>query len=311
MSILDYTSKPRKKILPVYYLAMTIVYVSCADTEKSDAYGNFEATTITISAKGNGELIQFAVEEGQVYESGKLVGIIDTSEVYLEKLETMARIDALDDKLQEAAPEISVLMERKRNLVRERERTKALVAKKAATQKQLDDYNGDIEVLDQEITSKRRTTSVANRSILSESKPLRAKVNLLKKRIRDLYVINPISGTIITQLTEPSEFVTQGTPLYEIANLDKLTLRAYTSANLLQKTKLNDKVTVLVDDGNGGFRELEGTVTWISSKAEFTPKTIETREERVNLVYALDVEVENDGMLKIGMPGEVVFNNKP
>ena len=280
---------------------------SCGNGEKSDAYGNFEATTVTISAKGNGELKQFDIQEGGVLQANTDIGLIDTTQIHLEKLQSIANLEALDEKLQEAAPEISILLKNKRNLVRERDRTRILVTNKAATQKQLDDYNGEIEVIDQQISSTQRQISIANRAILAERKPLQAQIKILENKIKDHTITNPIQGTVLTKLVEVNEFVSQGTPLYKIANLNYLKLRAYTSANLLQKTKLNDKVTVLVDDQEDYYRKLEGNVIWIAEEAEFTPKTIETKEERVNLVYAIDVEVKNDGTLKIGMPGEVIF----
>ncbi len=289
------------------YIFIIIIVASCGNGEKSDAYGNFEATTVTISAKGNGELKQFDIQEGSVLQANTDIGLIDTTQIHLEKLQSIANLEALDEKLQEAAPEISILLKNKRNLVRERDRTRILVTNKAATQKQLDDYNGEIEVIDQQISSTQRQISIANRAILAERKPLQAQIKILENKIKDHTITNPIQGTVLTKLVEVNEFVSQGTPLYKIANLNYLKLRAYTSANLLQKTKLNDKVTVLVDDQEDYYRKLEGKVIWIAEEAEFTPKTIETKEERVNLVYAIDVEVKNDGTLKIGMPGEVIF----
>ncbi|MEH0154557.1 HlyD family efflux transporter periplasmic adaptor subunit [Limibacter armeniacum] len=283
---------------------------ACGKNDKSDAYGNFEATSVTVSAKGSGELVQFKVEEGMVLKANSVVGLIDTVQLHLEKLQLEARLEALDDKLNDAAPEIAILLEKKRNMERERERTKALIAAKAATQKQLDDYDGEIQVIDQQITSTKRQISIANRSILSERKPLEAQIKVLENRIKDHQVTNPIEGVVLSKFVEPAEFVMQGAPLYKIANLNTLKVKAYASATLLQQVKLNDKVTVLVDDGKENYRQLEGVISWIASEAEFTPKTIETKEERVNLVYALDVKVKNDGSLKIGMPAEVVFQSK-
>ncbi|GAA3634409.1 HlyD family efflux transporter periplasmic adaptor subunit [Flavivirga jejuensis] len=284
--------------------------LSCGNSEKSDAYGNFEATSVTISAKGNGELLQFNIKEGMKLQKGINVGLIDTTQLHLEKLQVIAKLEALDFKLQEAAPEIAILLKRKSNLDRERNRTQNLVAKKAATQKQLDDYNGEIEVVDQQISSTTRQINIANRSILSERKPLEAQIAILRNKINDHEINNPIEGTVLSTFVEVAELVNQGRPLYKIANLNTLKLKAYTSALLLQKVKLNDKVTVLIDSDEDSYTELEGTVTWIADEAEFTPKSIETKEERVNLVYALDVEVKNDGLLKIGMPAEVIFSNK-
>ncbi|WP_299361553.1 HlyD family efflux transporter periplasmic adaptor subunit [Winogradskyella sp.] len=290
-------------------IIISITVSSCGNGNGSDAYGNFEATTITVSAKGSGELEQFNVSEGDILKKGKIVGIIDTTQMHLEKLQLIARLEALDLKLQEAAPEIAILLKRKSNLTRERNRTKNLLDKKAATQKQLDDFNGEIDVVNQQIASTQRSINISNRSILSERKPLEAQIAAIENIIADHTVSNPINGTVITTFVEPSELVSQGTPLYKVANLDTLTLRAYTSALLLQDVKLNDTVTVLIDEGEDNYKELDGKISWIASESEFTPKTIQTKEERVNLVYAIDVEVKNDGALKIGMPGEVKFSS--
>ncbi|MDO5972974.1 HlyD family secretion protein [Flavivirga jejuensis] len=298
------------QIKSITAIFVVVLLLSCGNSEKSDAYGNFEATSVTISAKGNGELLQFNIKEGMKLQKGINVGLIDTTQLHLEKLQVIAKLEALDFKLQEAAPEIAILLKRKSNLDRERNRTQNLVAKKAATQKQLDDYNGEIEVVDQQISSTTRQINIANRSILSERKPLEAQIAILRNKINDHEINNPIEGTVLSTFVEVAELVNQGRPLYKIANLNTLKLKAYTSALLLQKVKLNDKVTVLIDSDEDSYTELEGTVTWIADEAEFTPKSIETKEERVNLVYALDVEVKNDGLLKIGMPAEVIFSNK-
>lgn len=298
-----------KKLLSNIGLIGLLLLNSCGNVGKADAYGNFEAATITVGANGNGELKKFAVAEGSFLKKNSHVGLIDTTQLHLEKMQLQATLEALDLKLQEAAPEIAILLETKQNLERERNRTKVLVDQKAATQKQLDDYNGEIDVVTQRIASTKRSINVANRAILAERKPLDAQIKALENRIQNHVVKNPIDGTVLTTFAEPFELVSQGTPLYKIANLETLTLKAYTSAVLLQNIKLNDKVIVRIDKDRDDYRELEGRVTLIAHEAEFTPKTIETKEERVNLVYAIEVEVKNDGNLKIGMPGEVLFNN--
>ncbi len=283
--------------------------VSCSSERKSDAYGNFEAISVTVSAEGTGRLISFKVDEGKQFKAGERVGLIDTIQLHLEKTALLARLDALDDKLQEAAPEIAVLLKQRQNAVRERDRSEALYEENSATKQQLDELNGQIDVLDQQVNSTQSRIGVANRGILSERNPIQAQIDIINENIRCNRIINPINGTVLTKIREESEFVGIGTPLYKIADLNTLKLRAYTSATLLQKAKLNDIVTVLVDDGDKGYKRLEGRLSWIASEAEFTPKTIETKEERVSLVYALDVEVINDGTLRIGMPGEVEFGD--
>ncbi|QLE00040.1 HlyD family efflux transporter periplasmic adaptor subunit [Galbibacter sp. BG1] len=290
------------------FVGLAFALIACSSDDKADAYGNFEATTITISAKGNGELLYFDVEEGDIKQKGVNVGLIDTTQLYLKKMELKVTLASLNDKLQEAAPEIAVLLEKKSNLTRERNRIQKLYDQKAATQKQLDDYNGELDVVNQQIASTKKQISVANRGVLSQRLPISAQIEALDNNIQDYVINNPINGTILTKIREKHEFVTIGMPLYRIADLSKLKLRAYTSATFLEDVQLNQEVTVRIDDGKDGYSQLKGTVTWISSEAEFTPKTIETKEERINLVYALDVEVVNPGILKIGMPGEVIFN---
>lgn len=287
-----------------------VLLASCGNGKLADAYGNFEATSVTISAMGNGELVFLNVEEGQKLNAYQNVGLIDTTEIHLEKVRLLAQLQALDLKLQEAAPEVAVLVRDKANLIRERDRTQRLLEQKAATQQQLDDYNGKIDLIEQRINSTKRNITIANRGILAERKPLEAQIALVQKQIHDHKIQNPISGTVLTKFAEAHELVGTGTPLYKVANLEEMKLRAYASAILLQNVRIRDKVSVRVDQGEDGFKELDGIITWIASEAEFTPKTIQTKEERVNLVYALEVKVENDGTLKIGMPGEVIFNKK-
>ena len=282
---------------------------SCKKTDAAaDAYGNFEATETVVSAEGNGRLLFLQVEEGQRLQAGELVALIDTSQLHLQKLQLLALINTLPKKLRVAEPDIAVLEDQKRNLLREHDRVEKLLADKAATPKQLDDLNGEIVVINQRIEAAKSQTQIANRGILSEQEPLRAQIATIEDKLLKCYVRNPVAGTVMTKLAEPSEVVGFGTPLYKIANLDYLELRAYASAVQLQGVETGQEVSVLIDAGEQGYHDLPGKVIWISSESEFTPKTIQTKEERVNLVYAFKVRVKNDGQLKIGMPGEVVFN---
>ena len=292
-------------IIPIL---ISVFLTSCGDDDRSDAYGNFEATTVTVSAKGKGELLKFDIEEGEDIALSENVGLIDTLQLYLEKQKLYAQISSLGQKLQESAPEVAVLLEEQSNLIRERDRTQRLVAQKAATQQQLDDYNGKVDKINQQINSTKRQVGIANRGILAEREPLLAQIALINKQISDNTILNPLKGTVLVKFAEPGELVNSGMPLYKIADLEKIKLHAYTSATLLQNVTLGDTVNVLIDDGQNDYRKLKGRISFIASEAEFTPKTIQTKEKRVNLVYAIEVVVENDGTLKIGMPGEVVFD---
>lgn len=295
-----------------FYSLSLLFFFSCTEeAPKSDAYGNFEATITTVSAEANGRLLNFTPTEGKQLKIGERVGQVDTTQLHLQRLQLRATATTLPAKLRDAEPEILVLQDQKRNLIRERDRLKNLVAAKAATPKQLDDLNGQIEVVEQQIRSARSQTQTTNRGILAERRPIAAQVNVINEQIRKATIYNPVAGTVLTKLAEPDEIVAMGSPLYRIANLDTLTLRAYTDGINLQRVKVGDEVQVLVDDSAETYRQLTGRVSYISPQAEFTPKTIQTKEERVNLVYAMKIRVPNtDGNLRIGMPAEVNFGGK-
>jgi HlyD family secretion protein len=285
---------------------------ACKEEEKtSDAYGNFEAVSTIVSAEANGRLLFLNVEEGQKMKKGELIALIDTTNLHLQKLQLQATINTLPKKLRDASPDIAVLEDQKRNLLREIDRVEKLLKDKAATQKQLDDLKGELVVVDQRIEAAKSQTQIANRGILSEQEPMVAQIATLEEQIRKSYVYNPIDGTVLTKLAEPSEVVRFGSPLYKIANLEYLALRAYASGIQLQEIKIGQKVKVLIDAPEQSFYELSGEIIWIAENAEFTPKTIQTKEERVNLVYAFKARVTNDGRLKIGMPAEVLFKDRP
>ncbi len=282
---------------------------SCREKIKiSDAYGNFEATITTVSAEANGRLVFLHLEEGQSLKAGALVGIVDTTQLHLQVQQIKAGINTLPKKLRNTLADIEVLQNQKANLTRERDRVKRLVEKKAATTKQLDDLNGQIEVVEKQIAAIRATTRTANSAILAEKEPLVAQIAVLNEQIRKSYVRNLISGTVLTKLAEAHEIVRIGSPLYRIGQLDTMTLRFYVDAIQLQQLKTGQPVQVLTDKGAEGYTEWQGHISWISDKAEFTPKTIQTKKDRVNLVYAVKARVPNpDGILKIGMPAEVNF----
>ncbi len=296
----------------IYFLLLPLTLFACQQVEeRADAYGNFEATVTTVSAEANGRLLFLKVEEGQKMTAGILIGQVDTTALHLQRLQLQATIGTLPKKLRTAEPDIQVLEDQKRNLIRERDRLQKLVAAKAATSKQLDDLNGEIVVVEQRIQAARSQAQTVNRGILAEKAPLKAQIEVIKEQIRKAKIYNPINGTVLTKLAESSEVVAMGTPLYRIAVLDTLILRAYTDAVLLQDIHIGKEVAVLVDSGADNYQSLQGKVTWIAEEAEFTPKTIQTKEDRVNLVYAFKIEVPNpDGLLKIGMPAEVNFKEK-
>lgn len=273
----------------------------------SDAYGNFEAREVIVSAEANGKLVSFEVEEGKVLKTNTLVGLVDTTQLYLKKKQLQASIGTIASKTQDVGSQVNVLREKRNNLVREQKRVKALLSENAATTKQLDDIEGNIDFIDKQIVATSTQIASRNQGIMSERNPLEVRIEQLNDQLKKSYIRNPMSGTVLTKMAEPSELVAYGKPLYKIADLSTMILRVYVSGAQLASLKIGQSAQVIVDAGKDKTHTLSGKVSWIASQAEFTPKTIQTREERVNMVYAVKVQVKNNGKLKIGMPAEVNF----
>jgi len=277
--------------------------ISCAsDKDQSDAYGNFEVTEVIISAQANGRLLQLNLEEGQTIVSNTVVGFIDSIGLVLKKEQIEETINTVASKLNNFDAQINVQEQLKLNALKDQVRIEQMFKESAATQKQQDDINGNLKVLDKQILSIRSQ----RKSVMSEIESLKKQRDQVSESIFNCQIINPINGTVLTKIAEEGEITSFGKPLYKIADLNELQLKVYISGNQLAEAKLGQEVLVLIDNGND-YKQLKGKVSWISSKAEFTPKTIQTKEERVNLVYAMKVNVANDGTLKIGMPGEIRF----
>ena len=293
------------------YLTLTIsifLFISCRNNDvKSDAYGNFEATEVTVSSEMPGKLIQLNIDEGQELKKGDIIGQIDTVLLLKQKNVIIANIAALDSKIQNQEPEIAVLLEQKSYLLNEKKRLKNLMEGNAATQKQMDDIESQINLTDKKISATKVKYSELNRGVLAQKSPLSEQIKQIDEQIRKSKLINPIDGQVLSVFKRESEVVAAGLPIYKIADLSSLDLKAYISGAQLPHIKLNQEVEVLIDQDEKTNKSINGVVTWISGKAEFTPKTIQTKEERVNQVYAIKIKVKNDGSLKIGMPGEVRF----
>lgn len=298
-----------KKVM-IACLLTTLLAACQEEEERADAYGTFEAREVIVAAETAGKIMDLSVEEGMSLTAAQPVGLIDTTGLHLQREQLLASIRAVRNKTKDAAPDIAVLEEQLRNLEREKKRTEALLKDKAATPKQLDDIEGQIEVVREQIDRAGALTKTANRGILAEIEPLQAQVRLIEDQIRKCYLHNPIDGTVLVKLAEPAEIAHTGKPLYKIADLREMTLRAYVSGSQLPHVKLGQPVTVLIDENESENQSFEGTISWISDEAEFTPKIVQTKEERVNLVYAIKVRVPNDGSLKIGMPGEVALGRE-
>jgi HlyD family secretion protein len=292
------------------------------NNEKFDASGTFEADEVIVSSELNGKILTFNPDEGSELKKDSVVGTIDAVNIALQKEQVEANIASLRDKTSDVKPQVKLLQDQitvqqaqLENLQHEKKRIENLLKEDAATTKQLDDINYQLDALQkqmnvtlQQINVQKSNVATQNRSVLSEGKPLEKNIAMLEEQLGKSKIVNPIQGTVLAKYAEAGEITSTGKALYKIADLSVINLRAYVTGTQLSQIKLGQGVTVLVDDGKDKYRELAGTITWISDKAEFTPKTIQTKDERANLVYAIKIKVKNDGYLKIGMYGEVKLN---
>lgn len=285
-------------------LLFIALLTSCSDKNKlSDAYGNFEVDDVIISAETNGKLILFNIEEGKIVKLNKLIGIIDTTGLILKRNQLNAQTRAVSSKIENIRSQINVQEQKKKNLTVDKQRIEKLLKDGAATQKQLDDITGAIDLIDSQISSIKTQYS----AVLSELEVINTQVEQVEESIRKCHIYNPVEGTVLEKYAEENEITTFGKPLYKLADTREMVLRVYVSGLQLAHLKIGQEVEVLVDDDKKTNRSMTGQISWISESAEFTPKIIQTKEERINMVYAIKVRVKNDGSLKIGMPGEVNF----
>ncbi len=294
----------------ILFIPLLVSLLSCSSKkQEADAYGNFETTTVIISAQGNGVLSSFSVNEGDLLHKGDTLGYIDTVELHLKRRQLQAQIAALRSSLPEAGTQLQVVQQQLDHARREQERLKKLLADSAATQKQKDDMDAQVKLLQKKYASLQSSLSVQTRSILSKIRPLQLQIAQIDVHIKRCVIISPITGTVLTKYAEPHELVTIGKPLFSIGNLSEMILRAYITENQLASVRLGDTVLVQTDRPDGSYDKWEGVLQWISDQSEFTPKEIQTKEERVNRVYAIKIRVKNDGKIKTGMPAEVLFGN--
>lgn len=285
-----------------------LALMACAGSEPDyDASGVFEATEVIVSAKAQGELVSFSVEEGSQVAAAQVVGCIDTVQLALRKRQLEATERATGSRRLDTGRQVASLRQQIANLRREEARFRQLVADGAAPQKQLDDLGYQITVLQRQLAAATENVQTANSSLSGQEEALAAQIAQLDDQINHSVVRSPIAGTVLAKYAEAGEYAAPGRALFKVADLRRMTLRAYVTAPQLTALKLGQRVRVFADDGEEGRREYAGRLTWISDKAEFTPKTIQTRDERANLVYAVKVSVTNDGYIKQGMYGEVKF----
>jgi HlyD family secretion protein len=271
--------------------------------ETSDAYGNFEATEIIISAQANGEILNLGIEEGDVLKANQIVGLIDTTDLFLRKKLLGQQIKTIRSSLVSISSEIDVQKQQLENNTISQKRITKLYDQGAATKKQLDDINGLVDV------NKKMIISIKSKkqSILDQIEGVKIQIEQIEEAISKSVIKIPSPGTVIVKYAEQGELASMGKPLFKIADINKIKLKVYISGDQLPNIKLGDIVEVLYDKNTKSNNLTKGRVIWISGTAEFTPKTIQTKEERVNLVYAVKILVDNDGSIKIGMPGEMNF----
>lgn len=290
-------------------VAAIFLISACSTEEKSfDASGSFEAIETIISSEVSGKILELNIEEGQILENGYLVGVIDSVQLYLKKAQLEAQYTAILSRSPDVPIQLSALESQLATAEKEKIRISNLLQGDAATKKQLDDINANIEVLKKQIVAQKSNLNNTKDGISLDANSIQIQIQQIEDQLKRSCIINPVNGTVLAKYARENEITSIGKPIYKIADLSTLTLRAYISGNQLTKIKLNQKVMVRTDNGDGGFMETEGTITWISDKAEFTPKTIQTKEERANMVYAIKVNVANDGTYKIGMYGEIKFS---
>lgn len=311
-----------KKLTYIALLAFAVLALNACNKSTSDydASGSFEAIERTISAEATGKIMYLNLEEGQLLKANDTIGRIDISNLELQSQQVSSVIESLGQnsnggnktsvlsaQLQTQQSQIALIEQQLANLNKEVARFQNLVSSHAVPQKQLDDLLSQKAVLQKQLNAAKTQTALIKAQIGAQVQPSKEQLKLINKQMSDGTIINNYNGTVTTKLAYDGEFTSVGRPLYKIADLSNITLRAYISGNQLPIIKLNQEVIVSTDDGKGGFKETQGVITWISSKAEFTPKTIQTKDERANLVYAIKVTVPNNGEYKIGMYGEIKF----
>ncbi|MEM8522027.1 HlyD family efflux transporter periplasmic adaptor subunit [Flavobacterium sp. PL12] len=282
-------------------IALAIGLFSCSkNSEKADGYGNFEATEVTVSAEANGKIEFLDIQEGDLVEPKKQVGLIDTIQLYLTKQQLLASKNTVSSKSANVLSQKSVLLQQLKTVKLEKERIRGMYDENAATKRQVDEIDGKVTVIEAQVNA----VGTQNAPIISDLKSIDVQIEKINDQIQKSKIVNPIQGTILSKYAESGEVTAFGKPLYKIANISDMTLRIFVSETQLPQIKIGQEVAIKIDAVNE-MKSFKGTISWIASQAEFTPKIIQTKEERINLVYAVKVKVKNDGSLKIGMPAEM------
>ena len=292
-------------------VAIGLVLGACTSQEEQyDASGIFETTEVIVSAKGTGELQSSQVEEGQAVRQGEVLGWIDTLQLSLKDRQLAASLLATESKRLDEKRQVAHLRQQIENLQREKERFTTLLNAKATTAKQVDDIDYQIKVLQNQLVATQEQINSSNSSLSRQSESIQAQRAQMEDQIRNAMISSPITGTVLTKYAEQGEFAVPGKALFKVADVSQMKLRAYITADQLTQLQIGQAVAVYADRGITDRKRYAGRVVWIADKAEFTPKTIQTRNERANLVYAVKIAVENDGFIKRGMYGEVRFEEE-
>lgn len=294
-----------KAIKYLFLIVVSVFFISCNDKGESyDASGTFEATTIIVSSEVSGKILGFDIEEGQALKANQNVGYIDSIQLYLRKKQLEKSIQAIKSRHPEIQKQIAVFEQQITTQKSEKKRIENLLKANAANQKQLDDINAYIALLEKQLVAQKSALTITSKGLDEDVLTLEVQIEQLNDQLKKCQIINPIDGVVLVKYTEPNELAMPGKVLYKIADLENMIFRAYITSNQLTKIKIGQSVNVFADFGDEK-REYAGKVQWISSKSEFTPKTIQTQDERANLVYAVKIAVKNDEYLKIGMYGQV------
>lgn len=290
------------------YPLLVLLAASCVEGNKAyDASGVFESTEVTVSAEGNGKILSLDIQEGDRLEAGQIVGCIDTVQLHLSEVQLEASRRAVGSGWLDISRQIAALESQIGKQRQELDRFTKLEKAGASNRKQVEDIQAQIETLERQLAAQEESLNSSNRNVSGQADALEAQIEQIRDRIRKCDITSPVAGTVLAKYSEAGEFAALGRALFKVADIDNIRLRAYITADQLTTLKLGQQVRVFADQGSSGRKEYAGTLIWISDKAEFTPKTIQTRDERANLVYAVKIAVENDGLIKLGMYGDIKF----
>lgn len=290
------------------YPLLVLLAASCVEGNKAyDASGVFESTEVTVSAEGNGKILSLDIQEGDRLEAGQIVGCIDTVQLHLSEVQLEASRRAVGSGWLDISRQIAALESQIGKQRQELDRFTKLEKAGASNRKQVEDIQAQIETLERQLAAQEESLNSSNRNVSGQADALEAQIEQIRDRIRKCVITSPVAGTVLAKYSEAGEFAALGRALFKVADIDNIRLRAYITADQLTTLKLGQQVRVFADQGSSGRKEYAGTLIWISDKAEFTPKTIQTRDERANLVYAVKIAVENDGLIKLGMYGDIKF----